>query len=171
MIFNVTPNEILHSDLYVMNIDIIDKLVSDHSELIDLIFNITVHFFESSGLIADSNATEICHEYYTFFYPEFIKALDLLVAKIYGGIQQLLFSFKALNPIYVECKNVLIETIENFKEYFNNLININQLLTRIIMESKDLTIRAQALYKALIRKDYIRAADHAGIIVRILLGP
>ena len=168
-LFYVTPLVKTIESESDLGIDSYHKVTSNTSELVRKIINMTINFLEASNIIPINEANDKCRGAYTFFYPEFLKSLDMLIDKKQGGARQLLYSFKALHPMYRECKNLVKESIKVINIYIETIVNGMKMLENLVFRCKPLMSRGKVMYYSVLAKDYETVSFHAGYLLRIFL--
>ncbi len=177
IIFNATPKHKDRLDDVLLEPDV--EMTSRHSQpginsdTIKMIINATFNALETSGLLIPRNASELCRNVTQDFYEQSLVVLDILVDEHNwrDALYLFFFALKKSNLMYVNCKNVLVDSIEIAKLYWSTLSNIGSLFSNMVFRSKALSSRSLVAYESIVDKEYEVLGSHIGYLISILLLP
>ena len=147
------------------------KLPTTKGELVRLIFNVTLNFLDTAGLLSSRNATKACKDHTEHFYGTFLQVLDMIIdeGNWKDGMYLLLQGLKAANTMYRTCKKTLHEFVDNGSVYISTLINPKMLINNMIFRSKPLMSRGVVTVEAYKSELYEELGMHLGYLINILL--
>jgi len=173
IVFNATPkhkpkalDELVQFELPTVKVD-----PPQLGETIRLIINATLNGLETSGLLSQRNASATCKDHTEDFYESIMMVIDMIFDSHdwKDAIYQLLYGFKSLNPIYRNCKNVLLDFVQISKIYLSTLSNWKDLINHIVFRCKPIMSRGMVTFEALKGKNYEDLGAHIGYLLNIIL--